>query len=179
MSVAAPARAARRHPARLPVAWLLAAIAFTLAAAAVAVTFGPASVPPSQVAKALLDLLPGVEVDHGLHGPLAAVITEVRLPRVVLAGLTSIADAAPDAAGGYPQLSAESVLAADPVFVFLAHSDGTTPTPDELAARPGWSELQAVRDGHVVVLDPDVASRWGPRVVDLLAAVVAATAATT
>ncbi len=96
-----------------------------------------------------------------------------------LAGLTSIADAAPDAAGGYPQLSAESVLAADPVFVFLAHSDGTTPTPDELAARPGWSELKAVRDGHLVVLDTDIASRWGPRVVDLLAAVIAATSGTT
>jgi iron complex transport system substrate-binding protein len=96
-----------------------------------------------------------------------------------LAGLTSIADAAPDAAGGYPQLSAESVLAADPVFVFLAHSDGTTPTSDELAARPGWSELQAVREGHVIALDTDIASRWGPRVVDLLTAVVTATSGTT
>jgi iron complex transport system substrate-binding protein len=96
-----------------------------------------------------------------------------------LAGLTSIADAAPDAAGGYPQLSAEAVLAADPAFVFIAHSDGTAPTPEELAARPGWSELLAARDGHVVTLDADIASRWGPRVVDLLAAVVAATSSTT
>ena len=96
-----------------------------------------------------------------------------------MAGLTSIADPAPDAAGGYPQLGAEAVLAADPAFIFLAHSDDSVPTPDEIAARPGWSELQAVRDGHVVALDPDIASRWGPRVVDLLAAVVAATSATT
>jgi iron complex transport system substrate-binding protein len=96
-----------------------------------------------------------------------------------LAGLTSIADAAPDQAGGYPQLSSEAILAADPAVVFLAHSDGANPTTEELAARPGWSELQAVRDGHVVALDPDVASRWGPRVVDLLAAVVDATAGIT
>jgi len=96
-----------------------------------------------------------------------------------LAGLTSIADPAPDAAGGYLQLGAEAVLAADPTFIFLAHSDGSAPTTDEIAARPGWSELQAVRDGHVVALDSDIASRWGPRVVDLLAAVVAATRGTT
>jgi iron complex transport system substrate-binding protein len=96
-----------------------------------------------------------------------------------LAGLTSIADAAPETAGGYPQLSAEAILAADPNVVFLAHSDGASPTAEQLAARPGWSELQALRDGHVVVLDPDIASRWGPRVVDLLAAAVDATAGIT
>jgi cobalamin transport system substrate-binding protein len=96
-----------------------------------------------------------------------------------LAGLTSIADSVPDEAGGYPQLSAEAVLAADPDVVFVAHSDGTSPTAEQLAARPGWSELQAVRDGRIVNLDPDIASRWGPRVVDLLAAVVDATASIT
>jgi iron complex transport system substrate-binding protein len=95
------------------------------------------------------------------------------------AGLRNIADAAGDAAGGYPQLSAEAVLAADPDVVFLAHSNGQNPSVADVAARPGWSGLKAVRNGHVVALDPDIASRWGPRLVDLLRAAVDATAGIT
>lgn len=89
-----------------------------------------------------------------------------------LVGLHSIADDAPDAAGGYPQLSAEAVLRADPDVVFLAHAGPLNPTPAEVAARPGWDQLAAVREGRVIALDPDLASRWGPRIVDLLGSVV-------
>ena len=39
------------------------------------------------------------------------------------------------------------------------------------AKRPGWSVLTAVKEGHVVGLNDDIASRWGPRIVDLLATV--------
>src|SRR3954469_3329589 len=98
MTTAAPGRVARRHPSRLPVSWLLGAVAFTVVAGVVAVMFGPASVPPNQVVRALLDMLPGVDVAHG-HGPLAAVVTEVRLPRVVLAGL--VGSVLATAGGGY------------------------------------------------------------------------------
>jgi iron complex transport system substrate-binding protein len=92
-----------------------------------------------------------------------------------LAGMVSIADAVDDTAGGFPKLSAEYVLDADPDVIFLAHTDGTGQDPAEVAARPGWDELQAVRDDAVVVLDADISSRWGPRIVELLAAVVEAT----
>jgi iron complex transport system substrate-binding protein len=95
-----------------------------------------------------------------------------------LAGLASIADGVDDAAGGFPQLSSEYVLEQDPDLILLAHADGTNPTPEELTDRPGWSELAALRTGMVVALDPDIASRWGPRIVDLLAAAVDATAGT-
>jgi len=89
-----------------------------------------------------------------------------------LVGLRSIADDAPDPAGGYPQLSAESVLRADPDLIFLAHAGTPNPTPAEVAGRPGWSQLAAVRNGRVIALDADLASRWGPRIVELLQAVV-------
>ena len=46
--------------------------------------------------------------------------------------------------------------------------------PAEIAARPGWNTLAAVTDGRIVQVDDDVASRWGPRVVDFLRAVAAA-----
>jgi iron complex transport system substrate-binding protein len=87
------------------------------------------------------------------------------------AGLVSIADGVADASGGYPQLSTEFVLDADPDVVFVAYAGGEAPTAASVAARPGWDTMAAVRDGRVVVLDSDLASRWGPRLVDLLAAV--------
>ena len=79
------------------------------------------------------------------------------------AGLVSIADGVADAAGGYPQLSAEFVLDADPDVVLLAYAGGDTPTAESVAARPGWGQLTAVREDRVIVLDSDLSSRWGPR----------------
>lgn len=85
-------------------------------------------------------------------------------------GLVNIADKAPEA-GGYPQLSAEAVSSANPDLVFLADTKCCNQTPDTVAKRPGWAKLKAVQDGNVVALDDDVASRWGPRLVDLVQAV--------
>jgi iron complex transport system substrate-binding protein len=85
-----------------------------------------------------------------------------------LVGLQNIADEAADAASGYPQLSAEFIVAADPDLVFLADTKCCGITADTVAERPGWDQLTAVRNGDVVELDDDIASRWGPRVVDLL-----------
>ena len=89
-----------------------------------------------------------------------------------LFGLASIAD------GGdaYPQLSAEYVVAADPDLIFLADGQCCGVTPERVAARPGWSGMTAVRTGQVHVLDADIASRWGPRVVDLVRDIGAAVA---
>ncbi|WP_030921346.1 ABC transporter substrate-binding protein [Streptosporangium amethystogenes] len=84
-----------------------------------------------------------------------------------LFGLTNIADKAPDAAGGYPKLSAEFVAQADPDLVFLADTKCCGQSKDTLAKRPGWSKLSAIKNDQVILLDDDVASRWGPRVVDL------------
>ncbi len=79
-------------------------------------------------------------------------------------GLTSIATGG----NGYPQLSAEYILEQDPDVIFLADGQCCGVTPETVAERAGWNELTAVRDGHVYVLDEDIASRWGPRVVDLV-----------
>ncbi len=88
-------------------------------------------------------------------------------------GLTSIADAASGAAaaGGYPQLSAEYVLKAQPTYVFLADQKCCGQSAASVAARPGWSVLGAVKAGRVTGIDDDIASRWGPRVVELVQAV--------
>ena len=93
-----------------------------------------------------------------------------------LLGMENIADAAPDGlSSGFPQLSPEFIITADPNLVILA---GAGESADTLAERDGWETLSALSSGRVVVLDPDVASRWGPRIVDLLAAIADAVTGT-
>lgn len=84
-----------------------------------------------------------------------------------LFGLRNIADKADQDGSGYPQLSAEYILDANPDLVFLADVKCCGQNAKTVAKRPGWRTLRAVRDGNVVPLDDDLASRWGPRVVDL------------
>jgi iron complex transport system substrate-binding protein len=91
-----------------------------------------------------------------------------------LLGLKNIADPADKDAGGYPQLSPEFLLSADPDLVFLADTKCCKQTAQTAAKRPGWNQLQAVKNRHVVALDDDIASRWGPRVVDFLRTIAAA-----
>jgi iron complex transport system substrate-binding protein len=83
-------------------------------------------------------------------------------------GLENIADAADKDGSGYPQLSAEYVVKADPDLIFLADTKCCGQTARTVAARDGWDQVRAVKAGAVVELDDDVASRWGPRIVDFL-----------
>jgi iron complex transport system substrate-binding protein len=85
-----------------------------------------------------------------------------------LLGLRNIADPADKQSSGYPQLSPEFIVAADPALIFLADTKCCSQTPASVAARPGWSGISAVKTGSIVTLDDDVASRWGPRIVDFL-----------
>ncbi|MDR8414323.1 ABC transporter substrate-binding protein [Nonomuraea sp. 3-1Str] len=91
-----------------------------------------------------------------------------------LFGLVNIADKAPGAAGGYPKLSKEFVAQADPDLIFLADVKCCGQSKDALAKRPGWKNLSAIKNDQVVPLDDDVASRWGPRIVDLAETIGAA-----
>ena len=88
-------------------------------------------------------------------------------------GMENIADAADKEGTGYPQLSAEYVVKADPDLVLLADTKCCGQSARTVAARDGWEQLTAVRSGGVVELDDDIASRWGPRVVDFLKLVAA------
>jgi iron complex transport system substrate-binding protein len=91
-----------------------------------------------------------------------------------LFGLQSIADFQ-EVSSDYPQLSAEAIISADPDFIFLADG-GFGESPATVAARPGWESLKAVANGNVVVVDADISSRWGPRLVELVTAISAAVA---
>jgi iron complex transport system substrate-binding protein len=88
-----------------------------------------------------------------------------------LLGLDNIADAATGAAPDYPQLSAEYIVSANPDLIVLADTKCCAQGLSTVASRPGWSVISAVKSGQVVGVDDDVASRWGPRVIDFMQAI--------
>lgn len=94
-----------------------------------------------------------------------------------LLGMKSVADAAKGsaAAGGYPELSPEYILRANPGYILLADAGSANGGQDAatVSSRAGWSALAAVKDKHIIVLNADIASRWGPRIIDLLKTVAA------
>ena len=96
---------------------------------------------------------------------------------VGLFGLKNIADAASKPAdGGYPQLSQEYIVTAKPQVIFLADNQAADggQSPAVVGKRPGWSAIPAVQDHAVIGLNDDVASRWGPRLPELVAEIAQA-----
>ncbi len=117
----------------------------------------------------------GLTYYHELDTSLYTVTSKTFVGQVYsLFKLANIADAADKQGSGYPQLSAEALLKADPKLIFLSHPKGSGETADSAAKRPGWSGLTAVKDGNVFPLDDDVASRWGPRLPELIEDISAA-----
>jgi iron complex transport system substrate-binding protein len=91
-----------------------------------------------------------------------------------LFGFRDIADAADTTHSGYPQLSAEYIVASDPDIVVLADSICCGQSASTVAARPGWGGISAVKHHRVIAVDDSIASRWGPRIVDFARSVAAA-----
>jgi iron complex transport system substrate-binding protein len=80
---------------------------------------------------------------------------------LVQAGCTPVTSSATSA---YPQWSVEKLVAEQPQ-VYLLDSDSSAHTVEQLAKRAGFSALSAVTGGRVAVIDSDLVSRPGPRVV--------------
>ena len=99
-------------------------------------------------------------------------------PLITVGGDTFIDDLVRRAGGrniftslrGFPQVSAEAVLKANPEVVVLTHPQGRP-----VGARPGWGAIAAVRNSRVAQVDGSLLSRPGPRAVaglELLARVI-------
>ena len=113
----------------------------------------------------------GATVYHELDPTLYTLTSNTFVGRVyAMFGLRNIADAA---RGGteYPQLSPEYVVAADPGLIVLADTVCCGQSAQTVAGRPGWARISAVRTGSVLRIDDSIASRWGPRLVNLVRAV--------
>ncbi|WP_250002183.1 ABC transporter substrate-binding protein [Actinoplanes sp. M2I2] len=95
-----------------------------------------------------------------------------------LFGMTNVADPADadGARGGYPQLSPEALVKANPDTIFLADTNCCAQSAQTVTARKGWGTVTAVKTKQIYPLDDDIASRWGPRTVDLVKAVADAVA---
>lgn len=93
-----------------------------------------------------------------------------------LFGLENIADPADEdgSSFGFPQLSAEFIVEANPDLIFLACTKFCTYSTESVGERDGWDQITAVRNGDLIELDDDIASRWGPRVVDFVESIAAA-----
>jgi len=124
------------------------------------------------LAAATTDLDPAPTYYHELDDTLFSATSATFIGSVYsMAGLVNIADEADVDGFGFPQLSVEYILEQDPDFIFLADTKCCGQDASTVAARPGWDELTAVREGRVIELDDDIASRWGPRIVEFFATI--------
>ena len=115
---------------------------------------------------------PPLTVYHELEPDLYSVTSKTFIGRIyTMLGLKNIADAADKTGSGYPKLSNEYIIAADPKLIVLADTKCCGQTAAKLGARPGWKSIAAVSDGGVVPVSDDIASRWGPRIVDFVQAI--------
>ena len=71
------------------------------------------------------------------------------------------------AVSAFPQLTSEAVIDADPAVILLADA-AFGASLETLRARPGWAGIAAVASGRVYPIDPDIASRPGPRIVEAI-----------
>jgi len=69
------------------------------------------------------------------------------------------------AATAYPQLTQEEILDRDPEVIILADADAGE-SAQTVKARPGWGAISAVKNDRIYVVDPDLVSRPGPRLVE-------------
>ena len=104
---------------------------------------------------------------HELDNTLYSVTSDTFIGKVYKDfGLINIADKAAGADSyGYPQLSAEYLVKADPMVIFLADAEYGE-SAATVKARAGWSGISAVAKKNVFALPNDIPSRWGPRLVD-------------
>lgn len=96
-----------------------------------------------------------------------------------LFGLASIADEADQNGSGYPQLSVEYILEADPDIIFFGCALWCGTTAENISERPGWSGLAAVESGALIEVDDDLSSRWGPRLIEFVRLIAESLAART
>jgi iron complex transport system substrate-binding protein len=85
-------------------------------------------------------------------------------------GFENVADPYDDG-GGYPLIDGETIIDANPTLIVLPISEYSTYGAADIGSRPGWDGVSAVATGNIVEIDADLASRWGPRIVEFMQAV--------
>lgn len=107
-----------------------------------------------------------------------AVFYEVWDDPLMTAGPNTFIGQMVDIAGGHsifadikedwPQVSAEVIVERNPEVIIGPSSHGSALIAEKIATRPGWANIKAVQNNRIYLLDSDMVSRPGPRVVDVL-----------
>ena len=83
---------------------------------------------------------------------------------VSVAGGRNIFD---DAASDWPQVNMEEIVTRDPdVLIIPVPATSDSATVAWVHQTPGWRDLRAVRTGRVLLVDSELFSRPGPRIID-------------
>lgn len=88
-------------------------------------------------------------------------------PRTFLFDLLERAGCDPVSAGArtdYPQWSVDRLVAEGPEVYLVSSESGVS--PEAVADRPGFAGIEAVAEGRVILVNSDLVSRPGPRVVE-------------
>ncbi|NLV75909.1 MAG: cobalamin-binding protein [Tissierellia bacterium] len=83
---------------------------------------------------------------------------------ITLAGGDNIAK---DADSPYPQFDVEKLIERDPE-VYLAADDMEERDPEAIKQRPGYENISAIKNDKIYLLEPNIVSRPGPRIVEAL-----------
>lgn len=68
----------------------------------------------------------------------------------------------------WPAVSAEEIVQKNPAVIMGPDSHGDKLIAEQLAARPGWDQVDAVKNNRIYLIDGNISSRPGPRIVDAL-----------
>jgi iron complex transport system substrate-binding protein len=110
----------------------------------------------------------GLSVYHELDPHYFSASSETFIGRIYkLVGLRNVADGATKG-GEFPKLSAEYVVRENPDLIVLADTVCCGQSLASLQKRPGLRDVAAVRNRNVLAVPDDLASHWGPRIVDFL-----------
>jgi iron complex transport system substrate-binding protein len=97
-------------------------------------------------------------------------------PQTFIGGYLSLLKASNVAAGAespFPQLTVEALIEANPEVILLADAAFLDGGPESVSARSGWDAIDAVINGRLYPVDPDIGNRPGPRIVDAIEQVAA------
>jgi iron complex transport system substrate-binding protein len=71
-----------------------------------------------------------------------------------------------DAKVKYPKVSSESVIARNPEIIIIKIGYMGEVAREEIAKRPGWNTIDAVKNGKIYEVDENILIRPGPRIVE-------------
>ena len=123
------------------------------------------------VEAAIADVEAGPSIFYELDSTLFTIA-----PNTFIGGYLSLLKASNVAEGAespFPQLTQEALIAANPEVILLADAAFPGGEPETVAARPGWDAIDAVVNGRVYPVDPDIGNRPGPRIVEAIEQIAA------